>query len=273
MYVILCHYFFATSSRFIGCPFNTSNASSNLQEGPCIINKFPNVSKCHVLHGHDLLAISSSKCHHATIWVGAKNSSCLRTISKGSKTPWTFKNVGTIKSPSEGASWASSTSIKASGPSPGSSASSAGSSTSSARWWHQDSVLWVHGPCQLGTRCFKAQTHFVRDPRHCKVKTHSIRGKGTTGGTWWHQWNLVGPLQVHVGINENFISNIPLCHWWQQLMRPLWARSPFVCISAFVFISPPLASMEKGVHIPESEISDHCWLLTDICSPWRYARS
>ena len=50
---------------------------------------------------------TSSKCHHATIWVGAKTSSCPRTISKGSETPWTFKNVGTIKSPSEGASWAS----------------------------------------------------------------------------------------------------------------------------------------------------------------------
>ena len=35
----------------------------------------------------------------------------------------------------------------------------------------------------------------------------------------------------------------------------------------FVFISPPLASMAKGVHIPVSEISDHCWLLPlSICT-------
>ena len=48
--------------------------------------------------------------------------------------------------------------------------------------------------------------------------------------------------------------------------------SPFVIddnnsCSPFVFISPPLASMEKGVHIPMSEIFDHCWLLPlSICT-------
>ena len=52
--------------------------------------------------------------------------------------------------------------LRSSGPSPG-------SSTSSARWWHQDPVLWVQGPCQLGTRCFKTPTHSVRGPRHYKV--------------------------------------------------------------------------------------------------------
>ena len=69
-------------------------------------------------------------------------------------------------------------------------------------------------------------------------------------GPLWSRYiktSHVGPLQVHVGINDNFITNIPLCHWWQQLMLPLWACSPFVCISPFVFISPPLVSMEKGV--------------------------
>ena len=79
--------------------------------------------------------------------------------------------------------------------------------------------------------------------------------KTQQGGTWWHQWHPVGALQVHVGINDNFINNLPFCHWWQQLMLPLWACSPFV------FISPPLASMAKGVHIPVSEISDHCSLV------------
>ena len=40
----------------------------------------------------------------------------------------------------------------------------------------------------------------------------------------------------------------------------------FVCISPFVFISPPLASMAKGVHIPVPGISEHCWLLPlSIC--------
>ena len=35
----------------------------------------------------------------------------------------------------------------------------------------------------------------------------------------------------------------------------------------FVFISPPLASMAKGVHLPVSEISDHCWLFPlSICT-------
>ena len=72
---------------------------------------------------------------------------------------------------------ASPSSTKASVPSLGSSASSAGTSTSSAKWWLQDPALWVQGPCQLGTRCFKAQTH-------------SVRGQGTTGGTWWHQWQF-----------------------------------------------------------------------------------
>ena len=90
-------------------------------------------------------------------------------------------------------SWASPMSTKASRPSLGSSASSVGSSTSSAKWWLQDPALWVQGPCQLGTRCFKAQTHSLRD-------------QGTAGGTWWHQWHPMGPLQVHVGINDNFIN-------------------------------------------------------------------
>ena len=60
--------------------------------------------------------------------------------------------------------------------------------------------LWVQGPCQLGTRCFKAQTHSVRD-------------QGTTGGTWWHQWHPMGPLQVHVGIDDNFINSYLARHF------------------------------------------------------------
>ena len=108
-------------------------------------------------------------------------------------------------------SWASPTSTRASRPSLGSSTSSAGSSTSSAKWWHQNPSVWVQGPCQLGTRCFKAQTHSVRD-------------QGTAGGTWWHQWHPVGPLQVHVGINDNFINKDYLLSrtrerqslWWES---------------------------------------------------------
>ena len=54
--------------------------------------------------------------------------------------------------------------------------------------------------------------------------------------------------------------------------------SPFVIddnnsCSPFFFISPPLASMEKGVHIPMSEISNHyslfplsiCMILRPVC--------
>ena len=111
-----------------------------------------------------------------------------------------FKGTRTIK-PWQETSWTSPSFTRALASSPrissslaGSSTPSAGSSTSSARSWHQDPVLWVQGPCQLGTRCFKTQTHSVRD-------------QGTTGGTWWHQWHPVGPLQVHVGINDNFINN------------------------------------------------------------------
>ena len=55
--------------------------------------------------------------------------------------------------------WASPLSNKASRSSLGFLASSTGSSISSAKWWHQNPSLWVQGPCQLGTRCFKAQTH------------------------------------------------------------------------------------------------------------------
>ena len=111
---------------------------------------------------------------------------------------------------------ASPTSVRSSGPSPRSSTPSAGSSTSSARWWHQEPSLWAHGPCQPGIRCFKKQTHSIWDPRHCKVQTHSVRGQGTTCGTWWHQWHPVGPLQVHVGINDNFINRVHLNRWLEH---------------------------------------------------------
>ena len=33
----------------------------------------------------------------------------------------------------------------------------------------------------------------------------------------WHQWQF----------NHNSINNLPLCHWWQQLMLPLRSCSPF----------------------------------------------
>ena len=48
---------------------------------------------------------------------------------------------------------------------------------------------------------------------------------------------------------------------------PYEHASAFVCISPFIFISPPLASMAKGVHIPVSEIFDYFWLLPlSICT-------
>ena len=63
--------------------------------------------------------------------------------------------------------------------------------------------------------------------------------KALQGGTWWLQWHPVRPLQVHVGINDNFINNLPLCHWWQQLMLPLWACSPFCLhLSLCLHLSP-----------------------------------
>ena len=43
---------------------------------------------------------------------------------------------------------------------------------------------------------------------------------------YWHQW-------------QSTVNNLPLCHWWQQLMLPLRACS-------HLNLSPPLASMEKG---------------------------
>ena len=36
---------------------------------------------------------------------------------------------------------------------------------------------------------------------------------------------------------------------------------PFFCISPFVFISPPLASMAKGVHRPVPGIAKQCSLV------------
>ena len=82
-------------------------------------------------------------------------------------------------------------SIKASGPSLGSSASSTGSSTSSARWWHQDPNLWVQRPCQLGTRCFKAPTHSVRGPRHCKVGLGGINDI-----SWGHYKSMLESMKI-----------------------------------------------------------------------------
>ena len=102
-------------------------------------------------------------------------------------------------------------------PFPVSSTPSTESSTSSTRWWHQDPALWVQGPCHLDIRCFNEQTHSVRCPRHCKVQTHSVRGQGTASGTWLDQWHPVGPLQVHVGINDNFINIM-----WDY-MQYMWA--------------------------------------------------
>jgi len=89
------------------------------------------------------------------------------------------------------------------------------------------------------------------------------------------RWDLAASMTSRVGINDNFINNLPLCHWWQQLMLPLWACSHFVIISPFVFISPPLASMAKGDHISVSGISDHysllplsiCTILGPVCMP------
>ena len=147
-------------------------------------------------------------CALRTIFKNYHLHHCHLTISIASSGLPYFCKVIKVFIKGSKSSWASPLSTKASRQSLGSSASSAGSSTSSAKWWHQNPSLWVQGPCQLGTRCFKAPTLVVRD-------------QGTAGETWWHQWHPMGPLQVHVGINDNFINNLPLCHWWQQLMLPL----------------------------------------------------
>ena len=79
---------------------------------------------------------------------------------------------------------ASPTSVRSSGPSPR-------SSTSLARWWHQDSSLWVHGPCQPGTRCFKIQTHSILDPRHCKVGLGGINDI-----LWGHYKSMLASMPI-----------------------------------------------------------------------------
>ena len=63
------------------------------------------------------------------------------------------------------------------------------------------------------------------------------------------------------------MTSRPCWHQWQfhQQYPPLslmtTTHAPPMSMLPFDFISPPLESMEKGVHIPVSEISDHCWLL------------
>ena len=35
-------------------------------------------------------------------------------------------------------------------------------------------------------------------------------------GPLWHQWQLNGHYKSRVGINDNLLNNLPLCHWWKH---------------------------------------------------------
>ena len=83
--------------------------------------------------------------------------------------------------------------------SPRLSSSLAASSASTARSWHQDPVLWVQGPCQLGTRCFKAPTHSVRGPRHCKVGLGGINDI-----PWGHYKSMLASMTISSTVHMDF---------------------------------------------------------------------
>ena len=35
-------------------------------------------------------------------------------------------------------------------------------------------------------------------------------------GPWWHQWKPNGHCKSLVGINDNLLNNLTLCHWWKH---------------------------------------------------------
>ena len=79
-----------------------------------------------------------------------------------------------------------------------------------------------------------AWTKSKRSPLTLTTAKPSRAPQGAPRCTCWHQW------PCNVGINDNLINNIPLCHWWKHY-NSSWEHIPL--IHKF---SPPLASMEKG---------------------------
>ena len=80
-------------------------------------------------------------------------------------------------------------------------------------------------------------------------------------GPWWHQWQLNGICRSLVGINDNSINNLSLCHWWQHSCN-------YSCSVKIIKIILPLssnfslllASMAKGTHMSVF-MWVHCLLL------------
>ena len=101
-------------------------------------------------------------------------------------------------------------------------------------------------------------------------------------GPWWHQWQLNGHRKSLVGINDNLLNNLPLCHWWQQSCN--YSCSVKIILPLSSSFSPPLASMEKGtymlvlmwVHCLLLNLPTYCLLPQSsccACAPYHHALS
>ena len=75
---------------------------------------------------------------------------------------------------------------------------------------------------------------------------------------WWHQWQLNGHCKSLVGINDNLLNNLPLCHWWQHSCN--YSCSIKIILPFSLSFSPPLVSMTKGIHMSVF-MWVHCLLL------------
>ena len=87
-------------------------------------------------------------------------------------------------------------------------------------------------------------TGFLRHHQHDPWSTWSVT-------TWWplmvlcwyqwqFQWQLDDPWWSSIGINDNWINNLPFCHWWQHSFNNLC--TPFHHAS----LVPPFGINGKG---------------------------
>ena len=97
---------------------------------------------------------TSSKCHHATIWVGAKTSSCPRTISKGTSIISKVFNVF--------------------------------SKVVASRF-----KLMGTGTLSIGYKVLQSTNRLCKGSRHCRWDlVASMKSRGATTSSCWHQWQF-----------------------------------------------------------------------------------